>query len=422
MPARDRQVAAAAVAAARAIHHHVVAPVRKQLQCRPARIGIGEHAQLGLGHLGRGTERRQLARLQQSRRRTRHALLQQQQGRLQLRVGRKTALHGAAKQEVGERQQAHALVMGHEGTDGGAGLAARQPGRREVHGLVHAVATFHAHCRQLPQVFASRRRRDHQRERRRIGRNHAVFRQSALQAQARHAEGAVLIVEMHVHRVVTGFGNAPGQAARISVLDLSRHGCLVRFIEQGAREVRHHQQRHQVFEHRAAPRQQHRLAGGAGQQPAEREPAFLRQPSLRDADEAGQARFGREQVVEAGVEAPVLHVVADGQQMPIRVVEEQVFDFRELFGLGGEAGDQLHALGRTRLRQCDQVAQNQRPVVAAQTGDITQARHAIGERRSVNALPGRQVLQVLQQSGDLVLQGKRPGVRFGRGLHIRIQA
>ena len=40
---------------------------------------------------------------------------------------------------------------------------------------------------------------------------------------------------------------------------------------------RHHQQRHQVFEHRAAPCQQNRLAARGREQTAQREPAFLRQ-------------------------------------------------------------------------------------------------------------------------------------------------
>ena len=50
-------------------------------------------------------------------RRQRNALLQQERGRLELRIGFKTLLHRAVEQHVRERQQAHALMMRHVGAD-----------------------------------------------------------------------------------------------------------------------------------------------------------------------------------------------------------------------------------------------------------------------------------------------------------------
>ena len=54
---------------------------------------------------------------------------------------------------------------------------------------------------------------DQQRERRRIGGDDGVVGEAALETQARHAERAVLVVAAGIDRVVTGFGDAPGQAA-----------------------------------------------------------------------------------------------------------------------------------------------------------------------------------------------------------------
>jgi hypothetical protein len=45
----------------------------------------------------------------------RHPLLQHQQGGLEQRVGLEAALHRAVVQQVGQGQEAHALVVGHEG-------------------------------------------------------------------------------------------------------------------------------------------------------------------------------------------------------------------------------------------------------------------------------------------------------------------
>ncbi len=43
---------------------------------------------------------------------------------------------------------------------------------------------------------------------------------------------------------VTGFRNAPGNAALVAVSDLLLHGCFAGVIEQGVVVTRHHQQRH----------------------------------------------------------------------------------------------------------------------------------------------------------------------------------
>ena len=236
-------------------------------------------------------------------------------------------------------------MVGHERAHDRARLSAPQAGGRVVDGLVHAEPSEAAGRRQPLQVAAGLARLDHQRECRRVRRDDQVLRQSPLQAKARHAESAILIVERCVDRVVPAFGDSPRHAALVAVLDLTFHRRVRRLIEEGVGEGRHHQQRHQVLEHRAAPGQEDRLARGVSEQASQREPALLRQSALCDADEAAQACFRRKQIVVACV-APMLgHVVADREQMPRFVVQEFVFLSGQLIHLQGKHLDRGHPVG-----------------------------------------------------------------------------
>ena len=58
------------------------------------------------------------------------------------------------------------------------------------------------------------------------------------------------------------------------------------------------------------------------------------QVALGDADEAGQPGLGRQQIVEVGVQAPVVHAVADGQQLAI-LIEQEAELHRVEHGPGG---------------------------------------------------------------------------------------
>ena len=114
VPARQRQLAAPAVAAAGAAQHHVVAAVRQQLHGRARAVGVGEHAQARFGRLQAAVQFGEAGRVQILGRGLRHAFLQQQAGGLELRVGFEAPLHRPAEQRIAQRQQAHALVVRHE--------------------------------------------------------------------------------------------------------------------------------------------------------------------------------------------------------------------------------------------------------------------------------------------------------------------
>jgi hypothetical protein len=62
-------------------------------------------------------------------------------------------LHGVVPQEIDQRQQAHPLMMRHEGPDRGAGFVRRQARRRVIHRFVETVSAFAPLGRQPLQVL-----------------------------------------------------------------------------------------------------------------------------------------------------------------------------------------------------------------------------------------------------------------------------
>jgi hypothetical protein len=87
----------------------------------------------------------------------------------------------------------------------------------------------------------------------------------------------------------------------VAVFDVTSYAGAAALIQQGARIAAHQQQRHQVFEHRPAPRHQRRAAVDVRDEAPHMKPVMLRHVALCDGDEAGQPRFGGQQVVEGPV-------------------------------------------------------------------------------------------------------------------------
>ena len=136
-----------------------------------------------------------------------------------------------------------------------------------------------------------------------------------LEAQPGDAERPVLIDLVHVDGVVARLGDAPGHVPLPSVLDLARHRGLAGLLQQRVLVAGQEQPRHEVLEHRAAPRHQAEVAAVAGEQAAEREPVLLRHLALGDEQIARQAGFGGQQVVPGRIAPPLAQVVADAQQV-----------------------------------------------------------------------------------------------------------
>ena len=260
-PSGNRQVAPPAVAAARRGDDNVIAAVGQEmnLRCRWRGICKDTHHAFTLSR-----KRPRCFQLQVFSEHTRggfrHAFLQQQVRRLEQRAGHEAPLHRVVPQEVDHSQQAHSLMVGHVGADGGARFVRGQSGRGIVHGLVESIGTGPVLGRQALQVCTSRCRRHHQGHRSGVGSNHQVGGQSSLQSQARHAERPVLVVQVDVGPVVTRLRDAPWDSAQLSIVDLLLHGGPAGVIEQRILIIGHDQKRHQVFEHRTAPRNQDRVA------------------------------------------------------------------------------------------------------------------------------------------------------------------
>ena len=142
------------------------------------------------------------------------------------------------------------------GWDEGTLGTARQARRRVVDRFVVAVAAFRALATEPLQVARCRRRRHHQGQRAGIRRDHQVLRQSALEPKSRHAERLIVVVRIRSERPKRTFGNAPRHATLSSVGDLSLYRGVATPLQQRAGDILREQRRHQVLEHRAAPRKQ----------------------------------------------------------------------------------------------------------------------------------------------------------------------
>ncbi|TPW00718.1 MAG: Uncharacterized protein FD124_3953, partial [Alphaproteobacteria bacterium] len=131
-PARHGKFLPAAVAAARIGHHHVIAAVRQQLHFRDRRIGAAEYPDrrfLGNRH---GAHFGQFRRMRKERRGLGNALLEQQHDGLEQAIGLEAPLHRAVEQQIGQREQAHALMVSHERAHHRIRLPAALPRRRVV--------------------------------------------------------------------------------------------------------------------------------------------------------------------------------------------------------------------------------------------------------------------------------------------------
>jgi hypothetical protein len=315
-PAGDREIAPSAVAAARMGRHDVVGAVREQLHLGHRRAGIVEDPQRGLPlrRLAAGSLDVLRDVRGQPRSGSRDPLLQERLRGAHLPVGHETTGHRAVVQQVVERHQAHALVVGHERTHDRGPFGPAEAGRRVVDRLVEPVAAEVAVPGERLEVPARRAGRHRKRQHGRVRRDDEIVDQAPLEAQPRDAEGPVLIHLPGVHGVVARLRDPPRNAAPRAVLDLACDGRLRRAVEQRIREGRQQQLGHQVLEHRAAPREQREVAVVVGQKTAEREPVILGQLLACDEKEAREARLRREQVVAARIAAARGDVVPDREE------------------------------------------------------------------------------------------------------------
>ena len=163
------------------------------------------------------------------------------------------ALGHLSAEVLGDREQAHALVVRHERPHDGAPLPVGHPPRGVVDGLEEPVVALEALGDEAPEVLYRRGGVHQQGERSGVGSDHEVVAEAALDPEAGHAEGAVLVVELQVAGVVGALGDAPGDVRLLAVGHLALDDHLAGLVEQRVAVAAHEQRRHQVLEHRARP-------------------------------------------------------------------------------------------------------------------------------------------------------------------------
>ena len=249
-----------------------------------------------------------------------NALAQQERDHPHPGLAREPLDERLSKQRVGDGGEDHPLVVRHVGGDRRKARPARALGG-EVERLDEAEAAQRAEAGEPAEVLGGGVRRDRERQRGRIGCDDHVLAQAPAQAQRRHAEGLVAEAVVGIALGIGRFRYPPGHAIAgpVATLELDRHALA--FAEQRLRPRPQQQARHQIFEHRAVPRQKRDPAMGRDDRPLEMKPMLRRDVAFGDREEAGDARLGCEQVVMVRIGAARARIVADIEQPALAVVK-----------------------------------------------------------------------------------------------------
>ena len=277
-------------------------------------------------------------------------------------------------------------MVRHIGAHDGDVFAFGQPGAGVIQRFVETVRSPAAGFGQSRKVVRGRGRIDHGRQRGGIRRDDDIFAEAALEPQPGHTKAGILVREVEVAHIVCRLRHSPGQAALRSVGDVPTHDQFARLVQQAAHRRTHHQLRHQVFEHRARPRDERGTATHRRKRAVQAKPVRRRNVALGDGDEAREARLRSEKVVTAGIQAAVCDAVADGKQLA-RMVKQKVEIHRAKHALrrlcdrrkaanerGGIRGRMPHGLGqRIDPRQCVTVRRRIVEQACAQRNKLTES-------------------------------------------------
>ena len=274
------------------------------------------HWQRGL-HLAPDQRRDRLGR----RRRRREPFVEEQVRALHAGVGAQPPRERVAEELVGEGDEDHPLVVRHVRADE-TRRARRRRGRAEVGRLVEAERTEHPDRFEVVHVAGDGDGVDVEREQRRVRRHDDPLSHVGAQREGGHSEAAVLVGVVGVEAVVAGLGDPPGDAHARCVAALDAHGLVAGVGQERTLRGPHEQPRHEVLEHRAAPRQEDEASFASRERPPEVQPVRVGHVALRDREEAREPRLRCEQVVAVRVGHAEGGVVADPEQPARGVVEE----------------------------------------------------------------------------------------------------
>ena len=350
-PGHGSAAAEARAAAAVGDDRDIVA-VREDVRPRVGRVGraqaarsAGERGRLDPGLLGR-------MRLDRGRRAW-NPFLQEELGRLDPGIGVEPVDHHVAQKDVGDGDERHSLVVGEVGLDDDAAATSSSRGvavlfrlpRRVVDRVEVPERPPESLRRQASQIACGLDRLEESRQGGRVGSHDEVVGQTALQPEPRDAELLVLVVAEPVGQIVGGLGDSPRHLPVSAVPDLLADRHPATLVEQSPGVRPHQEERHQVLEHRRAPRDERRDSGDADDEPSEMEPMALRDVALGDGEEAPEPCLRGQQVVVGHVRSPrpvgVGQAVSDREELAPAVVEEgEIHPFRQGRGAKTHVGQQ----------------------------------------------------------------------------------
>ena len=280
--------------------------------------------------------------------------------------------HRIAEHGVGEADEGHALVMRQILPDDASRLRSHRSlrillARRVIDGLVEAERPLGADLGQAREVGRHGPGIDRGREGAGIGCDDEIIGEATFESEPRDAERHVLVIAEPVGERIARLGNPPWHVVARRVVPLRPHRAGARSVEQRAEIAAHDKQRHEIFEHRAAPGNECRGAVDRCQHPPELEPMDRLHVALGDGDETAEAGFGGEEIVEGRVE-PARPIAigeseADREDPPVAIEEEaEVHVLHELLGAIGELQQAVSEV--CRVRCCGAVAPRRRGAIA----------------------------------------------------------
>ena len=227
--------------------------------------------------------------------------------------------------------------MRHVGLDDHAPLAGAARLTAEIDGIVVPVTGEQPQRGQPPQVAHGFPRRETDREQGRIGGHDHLLLCLALQSQLGHAECPVLIDPVEIQVRKGRFRDPPRHPMPPRIFHLDGNGAPRSLVQERIRQGALKDQRHEVFEHRPRPAEENPAPTEGRVGAAQRKPVLEGNIPPGNRDKAAQSRLAGQQIVECPVAAALGHVVADGEQPALGIVEKTHVD---LFRQGAAIGDE----------------------------------------------------------------------------------
>ena len=221
--------------------------------------------------------------------------------------------------------------------------------------------------------------------------------------------------------VLTGvgrLGNAPWHAVSPCKRHLLAQRAIAGVTQHAATRLVQHQAGHQVLEHGARPGAQSGLRADGKERPTQRRPVAHRHVALRNGQQAGLARLGRQQVVEAGVKLLFRDAITDMEQVALAVVQKSEIRLpRKAFTVGsqrvetdpvvpGVGGGHTDGQLAARLGHGQQMATE---VAAVHGGHI----HRQQGRAALGVVPVQEMATMALQSAHRCQSGAQPGDQLG---------